>query len=943
MKSKKKKRQDDFQKVKLKVGKTKPKADNATNTNFRSKGIHLTEQLKRDTSGPTTHRQLGLNDLMSQLHHYSANIKHSALLGLKELLSLNPSLLEQQLSRLVSEVAAVFTDKDGNVRLAATRVLRFIAQSVPAERVAPFSPVLSAHLSCAMTHIEISIQEDAMKILDVLLEHYPALLAARPAVLLTNFLELISHRQGSGGSKKAQDPKARNWTLSVNPNRTVTSQQWRLTVLLRLGRFLQAVVEERPVEESDIFSPTEGVFGSSGEGRLMPLNLNWEELTYSKVGVKVYEHSGAKPTPRSTFRLRPEVDTGPAVGEDLDSAEAVQSFAATLVPLLLEVWVEASTSDSPWNNSEGAHMLSPDAMSVMFQVLSILQLLRKLAPQQEHQDALDAWFYKEYLGDFKQHFMKNFPYDVRDTPRHRKKVDLKRSKQTAVVPGLTVEPLALNITLCQVMVSLSQRQGLGRETDGDWLTPLRTFVRDTLGSGVKLSYRQLHMLLGTVWKMVLTQRSKTVTDDLLAAVYVYYKQRNLTLQTRSLLLSFYSKLYLQEQGHTHIARSKVLCRWLASLPVQLSQLGHRNPALSERLILSIQAAASRKHKDLLKSLLTNACKLYDPQEGVVVLLPAESQQRMVQLLYFLPKMSQALLANLSCCCTTGRISAGLAASLIRIVHFRSSLSGWSVGSQEAALEDVNYISFLFSTLTGFSTEKLAALQEADDESILPPSPLSPLSLYTTPMEQFTHHWDVVEEVCHCLETLGSKSQCFDIVQNGICKYLIKLGVVPDSMAAGLLRAVSRLLDLSVLPIEPVLRFLSQCCLSLMALLISLEQELPAETNHKREAIWGACVSALSSVPRLLRMVLQLMHVGDLSEEELPQLGQILSMLLQHTPIHNQLLANAALLQDIIQQLTRYSRGATREQWLTDLLYCYSVTVAHGSSARRGSLGLRDMY
>ncbi|KAI4811447.1 hypothetical protein KUCAC02_014356 [Chaenocephalus aceratus] len=919
MKFKKKKRQDDFQKVKLKVGKTKPKADNATNTNFRSKGIHLTEQLKRDTSGPTTHRQLGLNDLMSQLHHYSANIKHSALLGLKELLSLNPSLLEQQLSRLVSEVAAVFTDKDGNVRLAATRVLRFIAQSVPAERVAPFSPVLSAHLSCAMTHIEISIQEDAMKILDT----------------------------SSGGSKKAQDPKARNWTLSVNPNRTVTSQQWRLTVLLRLGRFLQAVVEERPVEESDIFSPTEGVFGSSGEGRLMPLNLNWEELTYSKVGVKVYEHSGSKPTPRSTFRLRPEVDTGPAVGEDLDSAEAVQSFAATLVPLLLEVWVEASTSDSPWNNSEGAHMLSPDAMSVMFQVLSILQLLRKLAPQQEHQDALDAWFYKEYLGDFKQHFMKNFPYDARDTPRHRKKVDLKRSKQTAVVPGLTVEPLALNITLCQVMVSLSQRQGLGRETDGDWLTPLRTFVRDTLGSGAKLSYRQLHMLLGTVWKMVLTQRSKvsmcSVTDDLLAAVYVYYKQRNLTLQTRSLLLSFYSKLYLQEQGHTHIARSKVLCRWLASLPVQLSQLGHRNPALSERLILSIQAAASRKHKDLLKSLLTNACKLYDPQEGVVVLLPAESQQRMVQLLYFLPKMSQSLLANLSCCCTTGRISAGLAASLIRIVHFRSSLSGWSVGSEEAALEDVNYISFLFSTLTGFSTEKLAALQEADDESILPPSPLSPLSLYPTPMEQFTHHWDVVEEVCHCLETLGSKSQCFDIVQNGICKYLIKLGVVPDSMAAGLLRAVSRLLDLSVLPIEPVLRFLSQCCLSLMALLISLEQELPAETNHKREAIWGACVSALSSIPRLLRMVLQLMRVGDLSEEELPQLGQILSMLLQHTPIHNQLLANAALLQDIIQQLTRYSRGATREQWLTDLLYCYSVTVAHGSSARRGNLGLRDMY
>uniref|UniRef100_A0AAQ4P693 Testis expressed 10 n=1 Tax=Gasterosteus aculeatus aculeatus TaxID=481459 RepID=A0AAQ4P693_GASAC len=901
MKSKKKKRQDDFQKVKLKVGKTKPKADNATNTNFRSKGIHLTEQLKRDPSCPTTHRQLGINDLLSQLHHHNANVKHGALVGLRELLSVHPSLLEQHLSRLLSEVAAVFTDKDGNVRVASTRVLRFIAQSVPAERVAPFYPVLSAHLSCAMTHIEASIQEDAMKVLDVLLEHYPALLAAQPAVLLTNFLELISHKQDRGNAKKSQDAKGRTWALSVNLSRAVTSQQWRLSVLLRLGRFLQAVVEERPGEESDIFIPTEGAFSFSGEGRLTPLYLNWEELTYSKVGVKVYEHSGAKPTPQSTFRLRVEVNSGPTVGEDLDSAEAVQSFAATLVPLLLEVWVEASTSDCPWNTTEGAHLLSPDAMSVMFQVLSILQLLRKLAPQREHQDALDAWFHKEYLKDFKQHFMKNFPYGSRDTPKHKKKVDLKRSKQTAAVPGLIVEPLALNITLCQVMVSLSQKQVLGRETGGDWLTPLRTFVRDTLSSGVKLSYRQLHMLLGTVWRMVFTQRSKTVTDELLAAVYIYYQQRHLTLQTRSLLLSFYSKLYLQEQGHAHIARSKVLCRWLASLPVQLSQLGQRNPALSARLILSIQAAASRKHKDLLNSLQTHACMLYDPQEGVMVLLPAESQQRMVQLLYFLPKMPPSLLANLSYCCTVGRISAALSASLIRIVHFRSSLSGWSVGSQEAALQDADYISFLFSTMTGFSSDKLAALQEADDA--LPPSPLSPLSLSPTSLEQFTHHWDVVEEVCHCLETLGSKSQCFDIFQNGICKYLTKLGVVPDSMAAGLLRAVSRLLDLSVLPVEAVLRFLSQCCLSLLALLITLEQESPAETNHKREAIWGACVSALSSVPRLLRLVLQSMRVGDLSEEELPQLGQILSMLLQHTPIHNQLMANAALLQEIIQHLT----------------------------------------
>lgn len=62
----------------------------------------------------------------------------------------------------------------------------------------------------------------------------------------------------------------------------------------------------------------------------------------------------------------------------------------------------------------------------------------------------------------------------------------------------------------------------------------------------------------------------------------------------------------------------MLCRWLASLPVQLSQLGHRNPALSAQIITSIQAAASRGHKDLLDSLQTNACTIYGMSNGYLI-------------------------------------------------------------------------------------------------------------------------------------------------------------------------------------------------------------------------------------------------------------------------------------------------------------------------------------
>ena len=69
------------------------------------------------------------------------------------------------------------------------------------------------------------------------------------------------------------------------------------------------------------------------------------------------------------------------------------------------------------------------------------------------------------------------------------------------------------------------------------------------------------------------------------------------------------------------------------------------------------------------------------------------------------------------------------------------------------------------------------------------------------------------------------------------------------------------------------------------------------------------MSALANVPRLLRAVLQALRVGDLCEEELPQLGQILSMMLQHAPLRSHLLANTALLQLIIQELTVSGRPA----------------------------------
>ncbi|MEE6518145.1 hypothetical protein FKM82_028915 [Ascaphus truei] len=373
----KRKRQEDFQKIKLKVGKKKPKAENATDTNFRTRAIHLSEQLKEDRSLPTNNRKLNITDLLSQMHHYNAGVKQSALLGLQELLTSHPSAIGTHISSIMSEVAAVFTDKDPAVRAAAVRLLQCLTPMIPPEKIAPFFPLVSAHLSSAMTHIIVGIQEDSLKILDVLLEEYPDLLTDRSSMLLNNFLELISHQKNSKGMKSGDKPSA--WTLSVNPNRKITSQKWRLSVLTRLKKFLQALIKQAAYKLSDgegLPENPESVLSCQKS-----LDITWMEHANGQQPIQLYEYGGIQPSIHSPFRLRTLVGIAGSTDEGLSSANNLKVFIQTIIPLLIECWVEASPGKLPDDVSE--NFLEPGSHNLLQHVLSIISLLWKLG---EHQN-----------------------------------------------------------------------------------------------------------------------------------------------------------------------------------------------------------------------------------------------------------------------------------------------------------------------------------------------------------------------------------------------------------------------------------------------------------------------------------------------------------------------------------------------------------------------------
>lgn len=232
------------------------------------------------------------------MHHYSAGVKQSALVGLKDLLSQYPFIIDAHLSNIISEVAAVFTDKDSGVRGAAVCLLQFLASKLRAEQIAPYFPLVSAHLSSAMTHISEGIQEDSLKVLDILLEEYPVLLTDRSSILLKNFVELISHQQLS---KRLKNREKISWMLSVNPNRRVTSQQWRLNVLVRLRKFLRALVDgaSELEDEEGLQEQKEGSLSSKN-----PVCINWKEHASNQQPIQLYENGGSQPKIKSSFRLR---------------------------------------------------------------------------------------------------------------------------------------------------------------------------------------------------------------------------------------------------------------------------------------------------------------------------------------------------------------------------------------------------------------------------------------------------------------------------------------------------------------------------------------------------------------------------------------------------------------------------------------------------------------
>ncbi|PKX96148.1 IPI1/TEX10 family protein [Aspergillus novofumigatus IBT 16806] len=149
----KKEKKSDFQKTKLKVGKTKAKPDNFTDTSFRAKTITLNQQSLHITA-PSADAQF--------THHVSLLSSKSDTQRRDSLAHLTTSFVSRPpVSVLLPTLLPLILDASSSVRAQLLKLLR----ALPANDIQDHVPQLLPYIRAGMTHLAADIRVSAVEVL----------------------------------------------------------------------------------------------------------------------------------------------------------------------------------------------------------------------------------------------------------------------------------------------------------------------------------------------------------------------------------------------------------------------------------------------------------------------------------------------------------------------------------------------------------------------------------------------------------------------------------------------------------------------------------------------------------------------------------------------------------------------------------------------------------
>ncbi|XP_040571206.1 uncharacterized protein [Lepeophtheirus salmonis] len=375
-----------------------PKGLNELDTRVNAKSLVLPSQLQNeDTSGPSTSRNLPLKHYLIKLKHYSRSTRLDGLKGIKEILSNYPESIIENLSVLMYKVCPLLSDTEENVGKETSRLLLTIVTSVDSESLRPFYSILSAHLCCALSHIDQDVQMIGLRGLDEYIQAIPEFIQISYKQLLPGLLNQIS--VGKEGIRRLSN--------KVDCGK-VTLLQWRTEVLERLHSLFQLILKEVELKSGN------NTFRS----------FNSKTIAFNDNDPFICQHIDLMLMDES-IPIDWLDDDGLNVVKKSSESFSFLEFFQTLMPLLFETWKEASlfSGKRKLNKSNEDHStLHPSNGPVFTVVVDIIQVMISILRVEMDADVFMK-FQKGCEKSVCAFLLKGYPYRFASTSMKNKIVD----------------------------------------------------------------------------------------------------------------------------------------------------------------------------------------------------------------------------------------------------------------------------------------------------------------------------------------------------------------------------------------------------------------------------------------------------------------------------------------------------------------------------------------
>lgn len=806
---KKKKKNEDFKKKRVKVGKRLPKADNYTDTSFKTQTIQVLQHIRtKDSALPTTKRNLSIKDLLSQCQHYNASIRQDGVNGLRELLKEHPDLLTDNLSQVLRRTAELFTDKESTVRQANHRLLRAILPLVNDQALNAFFPQVSAHLCCAMTHIDEDRQQHSLGILDLFLEHFPKQVIRNSGQLLPNFIQQISLLRQSG-SGKGCGKVSRSFdsgmvrTLSMNPSSKLSSIKWRLNVMQRLSRVLSVIIEE---EGSHILSVNtwHGGTGHRGDGTNHNTNgatvIKWSEYEQDQQVILRFN---------DMYRLKKNSNSSDL--QFLGDKSRVQSFVKTIIPLILECWVECSPEVKRINSEMP---ISPDFLPILASMAELLKLICQYVDLSVQAGILEmrGWLSHMYGADLVHRLMLAFPYSTYTTDEYQIDEQIHKSRKKSKGPNrqecLFLEK-QLNLDVCNILSYLAKDNCENPMRQINKAISIFVNYIENLMNRSQMKKTLLRSVVQIVEQLLSTEDHYDVLSSLMDSMLYTYNSVPPFSTEKVILTEFFLRL-VEKQRDSSL--HDVCDHFLSTLPnllVQMVTSGSKSGRVSQEvqpIIWAIKQASCQKKSSLQLHLQAELINIFN----LVPMVEPNLQHDILEMMYRLDHFTDKQLNKVVLLSRSTEVAVEKIGFVLEILQHRLTRS-------EATSEEINqYFSLLFSIALGHSQKELTSLPGQSDPNVIATSGTrqGPIVVFSAEPNTSSRHCDIVKIVTSLLTRWPNTSQVQIIMDRFLSDLLERYALLTEETALGVV-SIAHTVNIHELYMSQVSGFLACLCQSML--------------------------------------------------------------------------------------------------------------------------------